>query len=164
MSIRDYLRNRNVPFMALLHRPAPSATRLAQSIHVDGKQVAKGVLIRTHHGFVLAVIPSTHRVSLERLAEFLGETSVCLASEADLHQVFHDCECGAIPPFGRVYGLATVIDTTLVGRSELILQGNTRHEAIRIRYRDYEQVEAPRRGRLAEPIHPPKRKLQRQAG
>ena len=164
MSIREYLRSHSVPFVAVLHRPVPTATRLAHSMHVDGKQVAKGVLIRTGEGFALAVIPSTHRVSLDRLAGLLGQASVSLATEAELQHVFHDCEYGAIPPSGRLYGLSTFLDSALSSRSELVLPGNTRHEAIRIRLRDYMRVESPRLGRLADPIHPPRRKLDRKAG
>jgi len=164
MSIREYLRSRNVPFVALLHRPVPSAARLAQSVHVAGDQVAKGVLIRTPSGFVLAVVPSTHRVVLDRVAEMLGQAGLEIASEAEVEQVFHDCECGALPPFGRVYGLTTLVDVDLAHQAEIVVQANTRHEAIRLRYRDYEQVECPERGRLSIPIHPPRHPLHRQAG
>ena len=163
MSIREYLRSRNVPFVALLHRPVPSAARLAQSVHVAGDQVAKAVLLRTASGFVLAVVPSTHRVALDRVAELLGQTGLAIATEAEVEHVFHDCECGALPPFGRVYGLTTLVDVDLAHQAEIVVQANTRHEAIRIRFRDYEQIEGPERGRLSVPIHPPRRTMHRQA-
>jgi Ala-tRNA(Pro) deacylase len=163
MSIREYLRSRNVPFVALLHRPVPSAARLAQSVHVAGDQVAKAVLIRTPSGYVLAVVPATHRVALDMVAEILGLAGLAIASQDEVEHLFHDCECGALPPFGRCYGLTTLVDVGLTHQPEIVVQANTRHEAIRIRYRDYEQVEGPERGRLSSPIHPPRRPI-RQAG
>ena len=154
MSIRAYLLDHQVPFAALLHRPAWSASRRAQSVHVSGKRVAKGVLIRAGDGYVLAVLPATHRVDLERLGEILGLPQVRLATEEELERVFDDCERGASPPFGRRYGVSTVVDASPAGASEIVVEGNTRHEDIRLRYRDYEAIEAPRRARFAVPIAP----------
>ena len=42
MCIRDYLQSRHVWFETLLHPPAPSASKLAQTVHVSGRFVAKG--------------------------------------------------------------------------------------------------------------------------
>ena len=158
MIIRDYLRSRHVPFETLLHRPTPSATRLAQCVHVPGGRVAKGVLIRTGAGYVLAVVPATHRVDLDRLSVVLGTRELRLATEDELEPVFHDCERGALPPFGRLYGLTTVVDASLAGGAEIVVEGNTRHEGLRLRYRDYEAVEAPLRARFASAIAPRRRR------
>ncbi len=159
MSIREFLRNQSVPFTALLHAPAMSAARLARSVHVPGQQVAKGVLVRSGTAYVLAVLPSTHRVDLDRLAIALDRNPADLriATEDEVEQIFADCERGALPPFGHLYGMITVVDASLASVGELVIEGNTRHEGIRLRYRDYEAVEAPLRARFASPIAPRRR-------
>ena len=164
MSIQTYLQSRQIPFEVLLHAPAPSAARLARSVHVPGQRVAKTVLVKVSDRFVLAVLPATHRIDLPKLMETLGSTDLQIASEHDLHEVFIDCELGALPPFGRLYGISTVVDTSLAGGSEIVFEGNTRHEGMRMRYRDYEAVEAPARGRFATPIAPRRKKPQLRAG
>src|SRR5438309_7736409 len=98
MCISDFLRSQRVPFETLLHEPAPSATRLARSVHVPGRHVAKAVLVKTVEEFVLAVLPSTHRIELERLASVLGTSALRLATEDEVEGVFNDCERGALPP------------------------------------------------------------------
>jgi Ala-tRNA(Pro) deacylase len=157
MSVQTYLRSRHIPFEVLLHAPAPSATRLAQSVHVPGQRVAKTVLMRASDRFVLAVLPATHRIDMPKLMQSLGTTDVRIASEQDLNEVFVDCELGATPPFGRLYGISTIVDSNLAGGSEIVFEGNTRHEGVRMRYRDYEAVEAPVRARFATPIDPPRK-------
>jgi Ala-tRNA(Pro) deacylase len=107
MCIREYLRSRHIPFETLLHQPTPSATKLAQSVHVPGRQVAKSVLLRTADRFVLAVLPATHRIDLTRLAYVLDCPELRLATEDEVEHVFNDCERGTLPPFGRLYGLKT---------------------------------------------------------
>lgn len=149
MSIREYLQRQRVWFEVLLHRPASGATRLARSLHVPGRQVAKGVLFKAGERFVLAVLPATARVDLERLARALNVPALRLADEEEVGQVFGDCERGALPPFGRLYGLTTVVDTSLSGGSEIVFVANLRHEGVRMRYRDYEALEAPLRARIA---------------
>src|SRR5947209_6428716 len=104
MCIRNYLQNRHVRFEVLLHRPAPSATQQAATVQYPGRIVAKGVLVRAGKTFVLAVLPSTHRIDPDRLAATLGVDDVRIATEAEVMAIYHDCERGALPPFGRLYG------------------------------------------------------------
>ena len=154
MCIQGHLRDHRVRFEPMLHRPEPSSSRRAHSIHVPGEQVAKAVLVSADDRFVLAVLPSTHRIDLERLAGVLGADRVRLAVEDEIVRVFDDCERGALPPFGRLYGLSTVVDTSLSAWSEIVVEANLRHEDLRLRYRDFEAIESPTRARFARPIAP----------
>jgi Ala-tRNA(Pro) deacylase len=158
MSIRDFLQSRHVWFETLLHCPAVSATKRAQSIHISGRCVAKVVLIKAARGDILAVLPATHRIDLDRLAAVLGEDVVRIATEDEVAAIFADCELGALPPFGRLYGLKTVVDVSLSGSCEIVFVANTRHEGIRLRYRDFEAIEAPARARFALAVAPRRRR------
>src|SRR3954471_4701716 len=152
MYVREYLIGQRVWFETILHRPAPSASRLAGSVHVSGRHVAKAVLVCTDGTYALAVLPATHRINLARLSQVLGKGPVRLASEDEVIRTFGDCERGALPPFGRLYGLTTVVDATLAGGPEIIFVGNARHEGVRMRYRDFEALEGPIRARFATAI------------
>jgi Ala-tRNA(Pro) deacylase len=143
MSIREFLKSRHVWFETLLHCPAPTASKRAKTIHVTGRRVAKGVLVKAPGGDALVVLPATHRIDLERLAGVLGEKEVRIATEDEVERVFANCERGALPPFGRLYGLRTVVDLSLDSCGEFVFLANTRHEGIRMRYRDYAAIENP---------------------
>jgi Ala-tRNA(Pro) deacylase len=149
MSIRDVLQSHHVWFETLLHCPAPSATRRARSIPVPGRSLAKAVLIKVREEAVLAVLPATYRIDLARLAEVLGHDEVRIATEDEAAVIFHDCERGALPPFGRLYGLRTIVDVSLAGSDDFVFVANLRHEGFRIHYRDYEQIESPTRAGFA---------------
>ena len=163
MRIRDFLESRAARFELILHRPSHSASHLAGSLHVPGRLVAKAVLVRAGEAFALAVLPATHRVDLGRLGQVLGESAMRIATQDELESVFADCEPGALPPFGHLYGMRTVIDSTLSGGSEIVFVANTTHEGVRMRFRDYEAIEAPIRARFAEAITP-RRVRPRRAG
>lgn len=148
MLICEYLRQHRVHFEILLHGPAPCASRLAGTLHVPGRQVAKAVLLWSGDQHVLAVLPATHRIDLSRLESTLGVSGVHLASEPELDEVFVGCEHGAHPPFGGCFELRTVVDATLAGSSEIIAETNLRHLGVRLSYRDFEALEQPLRARF----------------
>ena len=127
MLLHDFLRSQSVWFQSLLHRPSSSSSRFAASLRVSGRRVAKGVLVRVDDGYVLAVLPATDRIDWNRLSEAFGGRRVALASEIEVERLFSDCERGALPPFGRLYGIPTVIDTSFEEGSDLVCAGNMRH-------------------------------------
>ncbi len=143
MSIHDFLTSQNVWFKPFLYTPVPTASRRAHSARVTGGQVAKTVLVRAGEGFALAVLPATLRIDLSRLSEVLGGVPVALASEDEMEQAFPDCERGALPPFGRLYAMTTVVDPRLGAWGEIVCVGNQRHEGIRLRFQDFKALEAP---------------------
>jgi len=153
MSLTEYLVQQQVEFEFLPHPPAFSAARLANYLGLPGAQVAKTVLLRGPSSFLLAVLPSTHRLETESLARSVGGP-VRLATTQEMAEVFRDCELGMVPPFGRLYGLATLLDDSFAADSLLVFEGQTCVEAIRMRCRDYERLECPRRLAFAQPGGP----------
>ncbi len=149
MKLDEYLTNQQVPFERLPHRTAYTANRIAQLLHVPGKEMAKTVLVRTDHGYVLAVLPATHNVDLEELGREIGEPECNLATEQEMDIVFPDCARGAIPPFGSPYRVRTVVDETLTADKCIVFEGQNHEEAIRMAFRDYATVEHPRIGHFA---------------
>ena len=117
---------------------------VAQTLDVPGDNVAKTVLLNVDGEFVLAVLPATHQISASMLKACMPASSVQLATEEELTQVFPDCERGAAPPFGTQYGLVTIVDRSLTDDEHIVFEGNSHTEAIYIRYHDYERLEHPR--------------------
>ena len=128
MYVVDFLRTRPVWFETFFHRPASSATRLAGCVHVSGRSVAKSVLVKAGEDFVLAVLPATSRIDLECLGTALRAASgaLCLATPEEVGRIFANCEPGAIPAFGRLYGLRTAVDAGLVDAGVIVFGTNLR--------------------------------------
>ena len=143
MGIQTYLTSQRVSFESLIHAPAATASVRARLLHTPGRSVAKGVLVRAGDGFVLAVLPATGRIDLTRLSNVLGGQPVSLATEDDLEDVFGDCQRGALPPLGSLYGLRTLLDSSLAAGPEIVFVGNQRHEGIKMSFLDYEALESP---------------------
>lgn len=149
MKLDEYLKQQHVSFERLPHRTAYTANRVAQLLHVPGKDMAKTVLLRSDHGYVLAVLPATHQVDLMQMSRELGESHMEMAKEEEMDKLFPDCERGAIPPFGSMYEVPTIVDETLSKDERIVFEGQNHEEAIEMKYQDFENLEHPRLGHFA---------------
>jgi len=152
MKLDELLTKRHIPFERLHHRTAYTANRIAQALHVPGKEMAKTVLLRTGQGYALAVLPASHRVDMDQVRRDLGDEQVEMGTEEEMDRLFPDCERGAMPPFGSLYHLPTLVDESLTKDEQIVFEAQNHEEAIRMTYRDYEAVEHPRKGHFAQHI------------
>jgi Ala-tRNA(Pro) deacylase len=144
MRVAEFLNGERIAFETLLHAPAYTAQHRAKYLGVSGNQVAKAVLLHSGDGYLLAVLPAPRRVDTERLGAILG-TTVTLATGKEVAVVFRDCEWGVVGPFGKLYGIPSILDTSIELDQMMIFESDTHAEAIRIRCRDYEALEGPKR-------------------
>src|SRR5262249_26789386 len=103
MSVAEFLTDHQVPFETIYDAPAFTAQKRAKYLHTPGKQVAKCVLLVGQSGYILAVLPATRQIDLERLNDQLAE-KVRIAEDQEITWVFRDCEWGVVSPFGTLYG------------------------------------------------------------
>ena len=140
-----FLSEKKVPFRLVPHSEVYDAQRLAQTLHVTGREVAKTVLLRSaaSHVYVVAVLPATRHVDLAKAGRALGSGKFELAGEEEIAQRCPDCETGVLPPFGSQYGMRTLMDESLLRRDEIVFEANTHREAIRMKVADYRELEEP---------------------
>jgi Ala-tRNA(Pro) deacylase len=133
-----------VAYETLPHREAYTAQGVAAAAHVSGWLLAKVLVVRAPGETpVMVVLPASCRLDLGALAHVLGKPSVDLLSETELDALFPDCEAGAMPPFGQLYGLPVWVDACFPKAAEFAFQAGNHHEVVRIRYADYERLARP---------------------
>jgi Ala-tRNA(Pro) deacylase len=130
-TLKDFLDNRGVEYQVASHPHTPSANRTAQAAHVPGDRLAKAVLLEDAGHYLLAVLPATRRLQLGRLHHALGQ-HVGLATEAEVAQIFTDCERGAVPALGTAYGVETLLDDALAGQDEVYLEAGDHESLVRL--------------------------------
>jgi len=114
--------DRNVTYEVLTHDPTMSSTRTAQACHVSGDRLAKAIVLRHNGGYLLAVLPATHHVSLADLKTQISD-DVDLANEEEIRKLFPDCALGAIPPVGECYELDVIVDDSIQAQPDVYLEG-----------------------------------------
>jgi Ala-tRNA(Pro) deacylase len=132
-----------VPYEVHTHRTAMTAAELAVADHVPPSEVAKTVVLRSGDRFLIAVLPATRQLDLERLRALADDPELGLAKEAELGDLFPTCELGAIPPIGDLWGLPVWVDDSLGREAETVFSGGTHHDAVHIAYRDFVRIAKP---------------------
>lgn len=143
------LDDKRVGFELIHHEPDYSALETAEDTHTPGHAFAKCVVINTDKGPVLAVLPAPRRVDFEKFAGAVGQEHVALANEKTIAELFPDCEVGAEPPFGHLYGMPVYVDEELAGQEYITFNAGSHDEAMRIRYADFERLEHPTPARFS---------------
>ena len=155
-SIEKFLTERGIPFQALTHRKAYTAQEEAAVAHVPGREWAKTVVCLADGSPILAVLPALCNVDTERLQRLAGATNVRLATEKELAPLYKDCEPGAMPPFGGLYGQRVFVDRLLAGDPEIVFNAGTHVDAIRMKYDDFARLTNPIVGdfgvRIQQPV------------
>ena len=131
MTLQEYLETQGVNFDLEHHRHTFNSASTAEAAHVPGDDLAKGVLVDDGSGYLLAVIPATHRLNLEMLRRTLHRP-VELATEGELEDLFPDCETGAVPPLGSAFGLETVVDQKLMERPDIWFEAGDHEDLVHI--------------------------------
>jgi Ala-tRNA(Pro) deacylase len=141
--LKEFLDNHGVKYVSIRHSPAFTATEVADSSHVAGRDFAKTIVVRIDDSFALVVLPASRRLVLADLRELLQTPLVRLATEAEIRDLFPDCELGAMPPFGHLYGLPVYVAESLVNEPEIAFNAGTHTEVIKMSYEDFDGLVRP---------------------
>jgi Ala-tRNA(Pro) deacylase len=147
--LKQFLDSHQVKYVTIRHSPAFTAQEIAASAHVPGKELAKTVMVKIDGQLAMAVLPASHRVDLELLAEASGGSTVELAHERDFEDLFAGCEVGAMPPFGNLYGMKVFVASSLTEDEEIAFNAGSHTELIRLAYDDFARLVAPAVVRLS---------------
>jgi Ala-tRNA(Pro) deacylase len=139
MTIQEYLESRAIHFDVIEHRHTDSAMRAAQAAHVPGDQMAKPVLLGDDSSYLLAVVPATHRLDLDRLNQ-LTARSLVIMNEDEMEVAFADCDRGALPAIGEPYGIDTVVDTALLKAEDVYFEFGDHEHLIHMKGEEFRKL------------------------
>jgi len=136
LTLLEYLEWEGVDYDLLNHEPTFSSLYTAAAAHVPGDNLAKCVVLEDENGFLMAVIPATHELELDTLNQQLHR-ELQFATEAEISDLFEDCDTGAVPPLVEAYGYEAVLDDSLSECDEIYMEAGDHAELVRISGRDF---------------------------
>lgn len=141
--IKEFLDQNKIKYVTTTHSTAYTAQEIASLAHVRGDEFAKTVIVRIDGKLAMAVLPASYHVDLPMLKAAAHGHKIGMASETDFRDSFPGCEEGAMPPFGRLYGMPVYVDETLARDKEISFNAGTHHELIRLAYADFAKLVHP---------------------
>ncbi len=142
--LKGLLDTNSIKYVVITHSPAYTANEIAQTSHIPGKEVAKTVMVKIDDRMAMVVLPASCKVDFLLLKEATGAQSVILASETEFRDMFPECELGAMPPFGNIYGMDVFVADTLANDEEIAFNAGSHIELVKMAYKDFEALVHPK--------------------
>lgn len=141
--VTRYLDEHDVKYVIMQHSPAFTAQEIAEAVHVTGRHFAKCVVVKVDGRLAMAVLPASDRVDLQRLAQSVGATSVELAREKDFQDSLPDCDVGAMPPFGNLFGMEVFVSPHLTAADLIAFNAGSHTEVMQLPYEAFARLVNP---------------------
>jgi Ala-tRNA(Pro) deacylase len=142
--LKEFLNEQKVKYVSINHSPAYTAQEIAALAHVRGKELAKTVMVKIDGKMAMAVLPASLKVDVDRILEASGAGRADLAGEKEFKDMFPDCEIGAMPPFGNLYGMDVYVSHKLADDEEIAFNAGSHTELIRMAYKDFLRLVKPK--------------------
>ena len=148
--LKELFDQAEIPYEVYNHPLAYTAQEVAARQHFSGDQMAKVVMLKVDGKLVMGVITGSQKIHLPTVSESLGTHDVRLATEEEFISQFPDCEIGAMPPFGNLFGLPVYVDPRVTEDESIYFNAGNHVQTVQIRYKDFERLTAPQVVRLTE--------------
>ena len=149
--LKSFLDENKIKYVSIKHSSAYTAQEIAAIAHIPGKDLAKTVIIKIDGKMAMAVLPASFKVSFENLKDTLGVKEARLAYEQEFIDKFPDCEVGAMPPFGNIYGMEVYVAESLAEDEEIAFNACSHTELIKMSFSDFEKLVKPKRIKFSIP-------------
>jgi len=148
-TVQRYLADCDIDYEVVEHARTMSSSRTAEVGHVSGDRLAKAVVLKSEGGFTMAVLPASCHLRLGEIQDYLDRL-VGLATEKEVGQLFDDCELGAIPPFGKPYGMDMIVDDSLNEQPDVYFEAGDHMSLIHVNAMAFQRLTADaRHGRFS---------------
>jgi Ala-tRNA(Pro) deacylase len=144
--LKEFLDGAGVKYVVVTHAPAYTAQEVAASAHIPGRELAKTVMVKLDGKMAMAVLPASHVVDFPKLKATAGASKAELASEEEFRSLFPECEVGAMPPFGNLYGTPVYVESGLAEDAEIAFNAGSHKELFRMAYKDFQALVKPKTG------------------
>ncbi|OHC05849.1 MAG: deacylase [Planctomycetes bacterium RIFOXYB12_FULL_42_10] len=142
--LKEFLDSHSIKYVTISHSRAFTAQETAASAHVPVKELAKTVLVKIDGKMAMAVLPASCKVDVDLLKKATRASTIEIASEKDFKDLFPDCEIGAMPPFGNLYGMEVFVTKSLTEDREIAFNAGSHRELVKLAYKDFEQLVKPK--------------------
>ena len=141
--LSEFLQANQAAFTHSTHHTAFTAREVAAAEHLPAREVAKTVVVQSDAGYAMLVVPAGKLVDFQEVRVELGFHQLRMLTEFELGRLFPDCELGAMPPVGVIYGIPVYLDASLAAEPLIAFNGGTHRDLVHMRTEEYRRLARP---------------------
>ena len=153
-SLKEHLDAHHIKYTTTGHSPAFTAAEVAATVHVPGIQMAKVVIMRLEQKLTMMVLPANYRINSARMVQAMHTANLRIANEYEFEHMFPDCELGAMPPFGNLYGMSTYVARSLSEDEYITFSAGTHTAVVTLLTADYLRLVNPKIISFTDRLYP----------
>lgn len=142
--LKEFLDNHKIEYLTINHSLAYTAQRIAAAAHIPGKSVAKTVMLKVDGKMAMAVLPASCKINLDKFKDELKANEAVISTEKEFKDLFPECEVGAMPPFGNLYGMDVYVAERLTEDDDIAFNAGSHRELIKLSFKDFEDLVKPK--------------------
>jgi len=147
--LQELLKHHGVAFDVLRHESVYTSEEAAAVRGVPLASGAKALICKGGDEFVMFVLPADRRLASKVVRRARGWRKLRFANPDEVLELT-GLTPGSIPPFGSLFGLATLCDARLSESETINFNAGDHSISVSMRYADYVEVEKPELGAFAE--------------
>ena len=136
----EYLDSLLVDYTLVPHTTSFTAQETAESAHIKGKDLAKVIVIGSGQLMSMMVVPANCILLQNDLSRLLKTPDLSIVPEHLFSERFPECEVGAMPPFGKLYGMDVYLAKDLAQNDSITFNGGTHNLLIKMRMSDFMDI------------------------
>jgi Ala-tRNA(Pro) deacylase len=141
--IQERLQAAGAACTVLHHAPVYTSEEAAAIRGVPLSTGAKALIVKVGDGFQLFVVPADRKLDSRKARAALGVKGLRFATREEVEQLT-SLQPGSIPPFGSLFGLATLCDPALSQNERINFNAGDHSISVSMTCSDYLNVEQPR--------------------
>jgi Ala-tRNA(Pro) deacylase len=147
--VESLLAQHGVAYQVLRHEPVYTSEEAARVRGTPLASGAKALICKGDETLVMFVVPADRKLDSHAVRRAKGWRKLRFATREEVTELT-GLSPGSIPPFGSLFGLATLCDQRLVSNEVINFNAGDHSISVSMRYADYVQVEKPTLGTFAE--------------
>jgi Ala-tRNA(Pro) deacylase len=139
----DFLDRAHIAYAHTKHSLAFTAREVAFAEHISPHKLAKTVVYAGRQGYGFAVLPADCMIDLPELGRLLNDPAIRLASERELGELCPECELGAMPPFGNLFHVPVIVDSSIAEQEFIAFNAGTHRDVVHMHFADFRRLIKP---------------------
>ena len=129
--IIELLQSKGISFEKLEHIPVTTSSAAAGARGSRLSQGAKAIVVKANDQYYHLIISAAVQLDNNKLGKVLGTRRVRFATAEELFELT-GCFPGAVPPFGNLFGLPTLMDDALLSEDTVFFNCGSHTVSLRM--------------------------------
>jgi len=138
----DLLLEAKVDFEVISHQPVETSEEAALARNTSLESGAKAIIAKLDR-FAMFVLPANLKIDSRKAKKIFRAKNFRFATDEELYEMT-SCKKGAVPPFGSLFGLETLVDEEMLKQKEINFNAGRNDRSIKMRLEDYIKIEKPK--------------------